>query len=126
MPTIVPVTDREFAKAADVFEAAEARHEMVCQSAPSDEAALASSIRDAEARAVIVWVDRYEGELYDALLEDYDLPVLQDTEEDDVFGLWEGMGYDAFVVAREGHIEWTINDTRPVRDYNGFVGVLNT
>jgi hypothetical protein len=60
-----------------------------------------------------------------ALLEEYDLPVLQDTQEDDVFGRWEAMSYDAFVVAREGHAAWTINDTRPIRDYPGFVGILN-
>lgn len=60
------------------------------------------------------------------LLEDYDLPILQDTEDHDVFGLWEGTGYDAFVVAREGHRAWTINDAHPVRDYVGLVGILHT
>ena len=59
------------------------------------------------------------------LLEAYHLPVLQDSDETDVYGLWEAHAYDLFVVAREGHIEWTIQDTRPVESYPGLVGVLS-
>ena len=67
MAHTVLVTDREFAKAASVFEAAEARYGLVCQSSPADEASLAGGVCEGKAAAVVVGVERYEGALYDAL-----------------------------------------------------------
>lgn len=64
MPNTVLVTESEFAKAEHVFSCAE-RHRFV--SAPSDEAGLAATVTREQARAVVVGVQPYTGDLYRAL-----------------------------------------------------------
>ena len=63
MQTVL-VTEKEYAKAQDVFAA---DTDLRILPAPPDENPLASAIRDHQARAVIVGVDRYVGPLYEAL-----------------------------------------------------------
>lgn len=64
MKPIVLVTEKELEKGRDVFEACA---EVTCEPAPRDEAPLATRIRDTQAKAVIVGVEKYIGPLYEAL-----------------------------------------------------------
>jgi lactate dehydrogenase-like 2-hydroxyacid dehydrogenase len=63
---LVLVTDQEYVKAPQAFAAAAGLN---CRQAPGEEAAFAQEVRETGCRAVIVGVERYEGELYDALTE---------------------------------------------------------
>ena len=77
---------------------------------------------------VIVINQRLEEDVANVgLIEDYTLPILQDSEESDVYGLWDAVAYDLFIVAREGHVPWTITQVHPAesRSYDGLVGVLS-
>jgi hypothetical protein len=49
-------------------------------------------------------------------LEEYALPVLQDTEEADVFGLWEAASYDLFIVDRSGLVAHAESGSYPAED----------
>ena len=64
MADVVVVTDFEFLKAESVFRS---ENEFGVESAPHDEEGLSECVRSKTSRAVILGVDRYVGELYDAL-----------------------------------------------------------
>jgi hypothetical protein len=49
-------------------------------------------------------------------LEEYALPVLQDTEEADVFSLWDAASYDLFVVDRSGLVAHAESGSYPAED----------
>ncbi len=66
MQHCVLVTEPEYAKGKEVFQAE--RHWQV-ESVPSEEQSLAQSIRQKHCRAVIVGVERYTGQLYEALAD---------------------------------------------------------
>ena len=64
--TVVAVTEREYNKASEVFDAGvDGRYR--CVPAPGEERALAAAIREAGARHAVVGVDRYGGVLYESL-----------------------------------------------------------
>lgn len=65
-PALVLVTEAEFQKGRDVFEAASGE-QAVFRSAPEDEAGLAEACAAEQVRAVIVGVRRYESALYSSL-----------------------------------------------------------
>ena len=64
MKQVIVVTEKEFGKGREWFEAAA---DVVCETAPLDEDLLADKIRATGARAAIVGVDKYVGALYEAL-----------------------------------------------------------
>lgn len=57
-------------------------------------------------------------------VEDYALPVLQDTEADDVFGAWNATSYDVFIIDREGQIAFAQTRLFPVEDHDLLVEEL--
>ncbi len=59
-------------------------------------------------------------------IEDYALPVLQDTSAADVFGQWEAAAYDLFIVGRDGVIAQALSDEHPADDHDGLVEILQT
>lgn len=65
MPCVL-VTEKEYFKGERLFESAEG---LDMRPAPADEAALAREVRKCCARAVVVGVERYRGDLYAALAE---------------------------------------------------------
>jgi len=64
MKPAILITEQQFAKGGDVFEACA---EVDCISAPGDEAPLAKMVEEKQAKAVIVGVEKYTGALYSAL-----------------------------------------------------------
>ena len=66
MPETLLVTEKEYGKAEQVFRAATA---ITIRPAPADEALLSAAVLQWRARAVIVGVERYTGDLYRALQE---------------------------------------------------------
>ena len=54
----------------------------------------------------------------------YPLPILQDTEEADVFGLYDAASYDAFVVDREGYVGYVASGVHPEDDGSALLEVL--
>ncbi len=58
-------------------------------------------------------------------IEDYDLPVLQDTGEADVFGLWGASSYDLFVVDRAGFVGYAEPGAHPLDEEDHFLEVLS-
>jgi len=73
---------------------------------------------------VVLVVNDVDDEGHCSDVEDYALPVLQDTAEADVFGLWEAMAYDLFVVAREGSIAQALSGAHPSEDHDELVEIL--
>ena len=67
-PEIIPVTEKEFAKGETIFRAAAGK---VFLPVPAEESLLAAEVRKHKARAVVVGVAPYRGELYQALEESY-------------------------------------------------------
>lgn len=57
-------------------------------------------------------------------IEGYALPVLQDTAEADVFGLWGASAYDLFVVGRDGAIANAVSGSHPAEDHDELVEIL--
>lgn len=67
-PPIIPVTEKEFAKGETIFRAAA---DKMFLPVPAEESLLAAEVRKHKARAVVVGVAPYRGELYQALGESY-------------------------------------------------------
>lgn len=59
-------------------------------------------------------------------IEGYALPVLQDTAEVDVFGLWGAAAYDLYVVDRDGVIAHAAKGSHPSEDHDELVEILQT
>ena len=62
---------------------------------------------------------------YIADLEPVRFPVLQDTMEADVFGLYSARGYDLFIIDRIGFIDASLPDTFPIEDHDLIVAALD-
>ena len=57
---------------------------------------------------LVLVINDYRAEEYVDDVEDFDLPILQDTEAADVFGLYEAYSYDMFIVDREGFLGFKV------------------
>jgi len=57
-------------------------------------------------------------------VEDYDLPILQDTEAADVFGTYEAYSYAAYLIDREGYVAWANDRFFPLDDSPALLEVL--
>jgi hypothetical protein len=58
-------------------------------------------------------------------MEDFHGPILQDTEDDDVFGSWGAASYDLYVVDRAGRISYAESGAHPADDPERFIEVLS-
>jgi hypothetical protein len=58
------------------------------------------------------------------LVEGCDLPILQDTETEDVFGLYDAYDYDVFVVDREGFVGYAGTGIHPLDDPDGLLETI--
>lgn len=56
--------------------------------------------------------------------EDYRLPILQDTEEDDVHGLYGASDYDVFIVDRDGFVRFVERRFFPESDGDRLLDAL--
>ena len=59
-------------------------------------------------------------------LDNYHLPVLQDTETERVFELWDAGSYDLFIIDRTGTISYIESGAHPADDYDRFVELLSS
>jgi len=75
---------------------------------------------------VVLLINRAGEQDYVNDVEDYDLPILQDTEQTDVFGLWDAVDYDLFIVSRDGVIVHAQVGVHPIEDHDDLVAILST
>lgn len=69
---------------------------------------------------VVLTINNVGEESHTDDVEEYPLPILQDTAEADVFSLWEAFEYDLFIVDREGRIAFKQAGTYPARSDDAY------
>lgn len=62
---------------------------------------------------LVVLAINLDGDQYIEDVEEYDLPILQDTPEEDVTGQWDVRSYDTFIIDRDGQIAFPLPNTHP-------------
>lgn len=65
---------------------------------------------------LVVLTINVDGVEYTDDVEEYDLPILQDTPEEDVSGQWDAGSYDTFIIGRDGQIAFPLPNTHPGAD----------
>ena len=75
---------------------------------------------------VVLVVNVRDHDIFISELDDYALPVLQDSTETNVFEAWGTTDKDAFVLDRAGALVQAWHGLNPVQDQERLVAVLET